>query len=267
MGTLGLLIIVVVAVIFFRKTLIRLVVGLFLAAIVYSAIMSQVQQTVSAGVESAGSIPSQLMAMVQGQINKFFGEGRKIMQPLIDAAGEPVELYEYCLADNTVVRGRVHPGACQALSGSERTACFEKQVDDLKSIDGVGDIQQIDDLRAKVKEGCAAKFGVRDAMPKLLKAGVRGASELYGACKVPGACEEPNLDSPTYRDCLARKFGELGLIESYCRVFTTSEAREQWRKCVEVSMVQQTTGFVDLAQVFDTPSKGAEAIRACRQAE
>ena len=263
MGIFVVVVIIVLGVLFFRRTLIRIAVGLFLAAIVYSYVTSQVR----AGMESAGGIPGQLMAMVHEQIDKFFGEGKKIMQPLIDAAGEPTELYQYCLADNTVTRGRVHPGACQALSGSERTACFEKQVDDLKSIDGVGDMQQIDDLRSKVKEGCAAKFGVRDAMPKLLKAGVRGASELYGACKVPGACEEPDLDSPTYRDCLARKFGELGLVESYCRVFTTPETREQWRKCVEVSMVQQTTGFVDLAQIFDTPSKGAEAIRACRQAE
>ena len=125
MGTLGLLIIVVVAVIFFRKTLIRLVVGLFLAAIVYSAIMSQVQQTVSAGVESAGSMPSQLLTMVQDKIKGFFGEGRKIMEPLIGAAAEGVELYQYCLADTTFVRGGVTPAACQALSGSERTACFE----------------------------------------------------------------------------------------------------------------------------------------------
>jgi hypothetical protein len=265
--TLGLLIIVVIAVIFFRRTLIRLVLGLILAAVAYNMIMSQVQ----AGVQSATSIPSQLMAMVMDKINGFFGEGRKIMEPLMGAAAETVELYEYCLADVTWVRGNVNPHECQTRSGSERTACFEDKLASITSYDGISDRAQLDDLKTAAKGQCSARFAVQDAMSRLLGAGARGAGELYGACKVPGACEAPDYDDPTYRNCLKDKFESppaagLGLNKTYCGVFTTSEDREKWRKCLEVSMIQQTTGL-DMALVPNDPNqRGARAINACRQA-
>jgi hypothetical protein len=269
MGTLGLLLLIVIAVIFFRRTLIRLVLGLILAAVAYNVIMSQVRQTVSAGVESAGSIPSQLMAMVQDKIKGFFGEGRKIMEPLIGAAAEGVELYEYCLADTTWVRGNVNPHSCQSLSGSERTACFEKQLSGIQSFDGIADRSQLDDLKSAAKTQCSARFQAQGAMTRLLGAGARGVGELYGYCKVPGACEESDFDNGPYRDCLVDKFQSsppqgLGLTKTYCGVFTTVEDREKWRKCVEVSMIQQTAG-IDLGQAFDPNQRGVRAIRACRQ--
>jgi hypothetical protein len=267
--TLGLLIIIVIAVLFFRRMLIRLVLGLFLAAIAYNAIMSQVQ----AGVESATSVPAQLMAMVQNKIRSFFSEGRKIMEPLVNAAPEGVELYEYCLADVTFLQNNIKPSACEAMPrGQERTACFENQVNTLRSIDGIGDLTQIDDLRSLVRNQCNARFNVIDAMPKLLDAGVRGVGQLYGYCQVPGACEQSTFDNVPYRACLSQKFSApkpdgLALSRSYCTVYSASfETREQWRKCVEVSMIQQTASRVDLALVpNDTRVPGVQAIRACRQ--
>ena len=103
----------------------RLILVAVLAGVGYSVLMSQV----SAGVESAGSIPERLLASAKDKIHGFFGDGRKIMEPLIGAADLKVELYEYCLADMTWVSGGVNPSQCQALPpGRERTTCFEKQL-------------------------------------------------------------------------------------------------------------------------------------------
>jgi hypothetical protein len=269
MGTLGFLLLVVIAFIFFRRMLIRLVLMVILAAVAYSAIVSQMQQTVSAGVESAGSIPSHLLTMVKDKIYGFFGEGRKIIEPLIGAADLKVELYEYCLADVTWVSGGVNPYQCQALPpGRERTACFEKQLASVSSFNGISDRSQIDDLRALAKNQCNMRFNVTDAMPKLLDAGVRGVGQLYRYCEIPGACEESTFDNVPYRDCLKEKFESprpegLGLTKTYCGVFRTSDDRERWRKCLEVSMIQQTADV--LQQVNDAYVAGVSAIRACRQ--
>lgn len=270
MGTIGFLLLIIVAVFFFRRMLIRLVVLAILAVIAYNAIMSQVRQTVSASVDSASSIPSQLVSMAQDTISGWFGEGRKIVEPLIGAAAEGVELYEYCLADVTWVRGQLNPHACQARSGPERTACFESQLASIQSYDGIADGGQLDDLKAIAKTQCRARFSVQGAMPRLLGAGARGVGELYGYCKVPGACEESDFDNGPYRDCLKTSFespppGGLGLSRSYCGVFTASDDREKWRKCVEVSMIQQTAGLNMALQPNDPGQPGIRAIRACRQ--
>ena len=78
MGTIAFLLLIVVAIFFFRGMLIRLVLMAIVAAVAHNAIMSQVRQTVSASVDSATSLPSQLMTIVQDKSNGFFGEGRKI---------------------------------------------------------------------------------------------------------------------------------------------------------------------------------------------
>ncbi len=257
---------------FGRGILLRLILFAVVAVMGYTAIMNFVnraQQGVSAGVESAGSIPGQLLAKVQEKINEFFGEGRKIMEPLVGAADLKVELYEYCLADVAWVSGGVNPSQCQALPpGRERTGCFEKQLASVTSFNGVSDLTQIDDLRAQAKNQCNMRFNVTDAMPKLLDAGVRGVGQLYRYCEIPDACEESNFDNAPYRDCLKEKFESprpegLGLTKTYCGVFRTSDDREKWRKCLEVSMIQQTA---DVAlQANDAYVAGVSAIRACRK--
>jgi hypothetical protein len=271
MGTLGFLLLIVIAVVFFRRMLIRLVLLVILATVGYNAVMSQMQQTVSAGVASAGSIPSQLLAMARDTIMGFFGEGRAIMDPLIGAANEGTELYEYCLADVTWVRGKVNPSTCEALPrGPARTKCFEDQLASVTSLDGISDLTQIDDIKENAENQCSSRFKVTDAMPTLLGAGVRGVGQLYRYCEIPGACEESAFDNVPYRDCLKDKFESappegLGLTGTYCGVYRTSEDREKWRKCVEVSMVQQTAG-IDMALVPNDPNQPAiRAIRACRQ--
>ena len=139
----------------------------------------------------------------------------------------------------------------------------------MSSFNGNSDPTQIDDLRSRAKNQCNMRFNVTDAMPKLLDAGVRGVGELYGYCKIPGACEASTFDNVPYRDCLKEKFesprpGGLGLDKTYCGVFRTSDDREKWRKCVEVSMIQQTADV--LQQVYDAYVAGVAAIRTCRPA-
>ena len=269
-------VIVIVGILLFtsfgRGILMRLILFAVVAVMGYTAIMSFVnraQQSVSAGVESAGSVPQQLLEKVHEKINEYFGEGRKIMEPLVGAADLKTELYEYCLADVTWVSGGVNPAQCQALpAGRERTACFETQLASVKSLDGIADLTQIDDLRAQAKNQCNMRFNVTDAMPKLLDAGVRGVGQLYRYCEIPGACEESNFDNVPYRDCLKAKFESprpqgLGLNKTYCGVFRTSDDREKWRKCLEVSMIQQTADVAQ--QVNDAYVAGVAAIRSCRK--
>jgi hypothetical protein len=140
----------------------------------------------------------------------------------------------------------------------------------VQSYDGIADRSQLDDLKAAVKNQCSARFSVQGAMPRLLGAGVRGVGELYGYCKVPGACEESDFDNVPYRDCLKDQFESapprgLGLTKTYCGVFTTADDREKWRKCLEVSMIQQTAGLDMALQPNDPNQRGIRAIRACRQ--
>jgi hypothetical protein len=257
---------------FGRGLLMRLILFAIVAVVGYNFIMGQVnraQQSVAAGVQSAGSIPEQLLARARDAINEFFGDGRQIMEPLIGAADVKTELYEYCLADVAWVSGGVNPSQCQALpAGRDRTACFEKQLASVNSFDGVSDLSQIDDLRSQARNQCNMRFNVTDAMPKLLDAGVRGVGQLYRYCEIPGACEESTFDNAPYRDCLKDKFESprpqgLGLTKTYCGVFRTSEDREKWRKCVEVSMIQQTADVA--SQVNDEYVAGVAAIRSCRQ--
>ena len=98
-------------------------------------------------------------------------------------------------------------------------------------------------------------------MPELLGAGTRAVGELYGYCKVPGVCIESDFDNAPYRDCLKEKFESLGLTDSYCGVFRTSDDREKWRKCVEVSIMQQTAGENLAQQGWDR----TEPRRGCDQ--
>jgi len=278
--TLGVLVIIIVGgfILFFtsagRKLLATIIVFLVLAVWGYNQLMNQVnraQQSVSASVDSAASIPSRMLAAVQNKIKEFFGDGGKIMEPLTKAADLKVELYEYCLADVTWVRGKVNPGQCQALPpGRDRTTCFEGQLASITSYDGIFDRDQVDSLKAVAKNSCNTRFNVQDAMGSLLGAGVRGVGQLYRYCEIPGACEESDFDNAPYRDCLQQKFiaarpEGLGLTGSFCGVFRAPADREKWRKCVEVSMVQQTAG-VDMALMPNDPNQPAiRAIRSCRQ--
>jgi hypothetical protein len=258
---------------FGRGILMRLILFAVIAVMGYSWIMSFVnraQQSVSASVDSATSAPGRLMTSLHDTILEWFGTGGKIMKPLLNAANEPIELYEYCLADKTWVNGgkKVNPSGCQALSGSERTACFEKTLAGLESYNGNSDPDfefGLPKVKADARRTCEQAFKVQDAMPALLGAGSRAVGELYGYCKVPGTCIESDFDNPQYRDCLKEKFEALGLTGSYCSVFTTSEDREKWRKCVEVAIMQQSAGENLAQQGWDRTDRGVRAIRACRQ--
>jgi hypothetical protein len=268
MGIFAFLVVIILGVLFFRRAIMRLIVFAILATVGYSILMSQL----SAGIESAQSLPERALTALQNKFNEYFKEGRAIMTPLVESADLKTELYEYCLADVTFLQNNVKPSACEAMpKGPGRTACFERQVNSLTTIDGIGDPQQIDDLRTLVRNQCNARFNVYNAMPQLLDAGVRGVGQLYRYCEIPGACEESTFDNAPYRDCLSQRFaaappGGLGLSRSYCTIYSTFQTREQWRKCVEVSMIQQTASRVDLALVPNDPNvPGIRAIRACRQ--
>jgi hypothetical protein len=262
MGTLAFLIVVIIAVVFFRKAIIRLVLLAIVAAFAYNAIMSRVQQTVSAGVDSATSAPGRAMASLRDTVLGWLGVGGQIMKPLLNAADESTELYEYCLADATYVKGNVNPSACQALSGPERTTCFENQLKGLQSYDGVfGDLT---DVKTQVRNACETRFKVYGAMNRLLDAGVRGIGELYGHCKVEGVCVESDFDNAPYRNCLYNKFKELGHETNYCSEFNDTKDREKWRKCMEVSLILQDAK-ADVARLaFDPTLPAIRAIRACR---
>jgi hypothetical protein len=248
-----------------RRLLMMIIVLGLLATWGYNQLMTRVdraQQSVSASVDAATSAPGRLLASLRDTILGWLGVGGKIMKPLVNAADESTELYEYCLADATYVKGNVNPSACQALSGPERTTCFENQLKGLQSYDGVfGDLT---DVKTQIRNACETRFKVYGAMNRLLDAGVRGIGELYGHCKVDGVCVESDFDNAPYRECLYNKFKELGHQTNYCSEFNATEDREKWRKCMEVSMILQDAK-ADVARLaFDSTLPAIRAIRACR---
>ena len=256
-----------------RRLLVMVILLGLLAAWGYNELMTRVnraQQSVSASVDSATSAPGRWLSSAYDEILSFFGKGAKAMGEIVDASNTINELYEYCVADKTWVSGgkKINPSECQAFSGSERTACFETQLAGLESYNGNADPDTdfgLPKLKAEARRTCERVFKVQDAMPELLGAGTRAVGELYGYCKVPGVCIESDFDNAPYRDCLKEKFESLGLTDSYCGVFRTSDDREKWRKCVEVSIMQQTAGENLAQQGWDRTERGVAAIRACRQ--
>ena len=279
------LIIVVVLLLLFvpslRRMLIMGVVLLFALSWGYNELTTRAQRAqegISASVDSAIGAPGRALSSAKDKLvdwlrSKFGGEGWEIIKPILGAANENTERYEYCLADVSYLNGG-NPAQCEQLGGSERTACFEQSVRELRAVSGIADPAQIDMLRARVTNSCRAAFLVNNAMNTLLTAGVQSLGVLYRYCEVPGVCKEPELNSNEYRQCLYQRFvsrkplvltpqlsGGVQLRSMYCSNYTTDA--EKWRKCTEVALIEQTAGE-NLGQSL-ADNAGLQSIGACRK--
>jgi hypothetical protein len=276
-----LLILVALFVPMLRRLVITGVVLMFLLSWAYIELTTRVQrfqQGVSASVDSALSAPGRALSGAKDKFlewlaGKVGGEGWDIVKPLMGAAAENTERYEYCLADIAFMNDG-NPAQCESFSGQERTQCFEREVDRLNSVYGIADRSQIDMLRASAKNGCRSTFLVNNAMKTLLTAGVQSLGVLYRYCEAPGACKEPELDTDEYVQCLYQRFtsprplvltpklsGGVGLRTMYCSAYTHDPKR--WRKCTEVALIEQTAGQNLGLALADNP--GLQAIGACQK--
>lgn len=264
-----------------RRILILGVVLLFALSWGYNELANRAQrleQGIGASVDSAIGAPGRALSTAKDKLigwlqGKFGGKGWDIMKPLFGAAAENTERYEYCLADVAYLNGG-NPAQCEQQSGNERTACFERSIHELRTVHGIADPAQIDMLRASVTNSCRAAFLVNNAMQTLLTGAVQSLGVLYRYCEVPGVCKEPELDSNDYRQCLYQRFvsrkplvvtpklsGGLQLRSMYCSSYQKDP--EQWRKCTEVALVEQTAGENLGQSLADNP--GLQAIGACRK--
>jgi len=278
------IIIVILLVLFVPKLRTLLVTGVVLMVALswaYSELTTRAQrleQGVSASVDSALSAPGRALSAAKDKFIGWLqvtigGQGWEIVKPVLGAAAENTERYEYCLADIAFLNGG-DPAQCEVLSGQARTECFEQTVQGLSSVYGIADRSQIDDLRAHARNSCRAAFLVNNAMNTLLTAGVRSLGVLYRYCELPGACKEPQLDTDEYTQCLYQRFtspqplvltpklsGGVGLRTMYCSAYTHEPGK--WRKCTEVALIEQTARENLGMSLADNP--GLQAIGACRK--
>lgn len=264
-----------------RRLLIMGAILLFALSWGYNELTTRAQrleQGVSASVDSAIGAPGRALTSAKDKLigwlqSKLGGTGWDIMKPILGAAGENTERYEYCLADVAYLNGG-NPAQCESLGGSDRTACFERSVHELRAVHGIVDPAQIDMLRSNVTNSCRAAFLVNNAMHTLLTAGVQSLGVLYRYCEVPGACKEPELDTDEYRQCLYQRFtsrrplvltpklsGGVQLRSMYCSSYTNDP--EKWRKCTEVALIEQTAGE-NLGMAL-ADNAGLQAIGACQK--